>query len=116
MHSERFHAMADGLRLAARSLSIVARANRSLAEGAFADELPWLKWLPAEARAECVTEMLDHLLAGADSGLFVPFALTEGPAAATSKTIAASHKRPGPRRSSHGEAGPLHPVRGWPAH
>jgi hypothetical protein len=51
----------------------------SLAEGAFADELPWLKWLPAEARAECVTELLDHLLAGADRGLFVPFALTEGP-------------------------------------
>jgi PHD/YefM family antitoxin component YafN of YafNO toxin-antitoxin module len=74
MRSERFEAMVDGLRLAARALSIIARANRSLAEEVFADELPWLKWLPAEARPECVTELLDDLLAGADTGLLVPFA------------------------------------------
>lgn len=74
MRSERFQAMTNGLRLAARSLSIIARANRSLAEDVFAEELPWLKWLPAEARPECVAELLDHLLAGADTGLLVPFA------------------------------------------
>ena len=38
-----------------------------------AEELPWLKWLPGEARSECVSE-LDHLLAGADTGLLLPFA------------------------------------------
>ncbi|GIH71364.1 hypothetical protein [Sphaerimonospora thailandensis] len=45
-----------------------------MAEEVFAEELPWLKWLPAEARSECVTELLDHLLAGAETGLLVPFA------------------------------------------
>ncbi|MFI6321132.1 hypothetical protein ACIBG8_26580 [Nonomuraea sp. NPDC050556] len=74
MRSERFNAMADGLRLASRSLSIIARANRSMAEEVFAEELPWLTWLPAEARFECVSELLNHLLAGAETGLFLPFA------------------------------------------
>ncbi|MEO3854993.1 hypothetical protein [Acrocarpospora sp. B8E8] len=74
MRSERFQAMTDGLRLAARSLAIVARTNRGLAEEVFSEELPWLKWLPAEARLECVSELLDHLLAGAETGLLVPFA------------------------------------------
>jgi PHD/YefM family antitoxin component YafN of YafNO toxin-antitoxin module len=74
MRSERFQAMTDGLRLAARSLSIVARVNRSMAEEVFGEELPWLPWLPAEARLECISELLDHLLAGADTGLLVPFA------------------------------------------
>src|SRR5256885_10202764 len=63
MRSERFEAITAGLRLAARSLSIVARANRGMAEEVFAEELPWLTWLPAEARPECVSELLDHLLA-----------------------------------------------------
>src|SRR5262245_46943400 len=74
MRSERFQAMADGLRLASRSLAIVARTNRSLAEEVFTEQLPWLTWLPAEARPECVAELLDHLLAGAETGLLVPFA------------------------------------------
>lgn len=74
MRSERFMAMAEGLRLAARSLTIVARANRMLAEEVFAEELPWLRWLPDEARPECVCELLGELLAGADTGLFMPFA------------------------------------------
>ncbi|MEU9884211.1 hypothetical protein [Sphaerisporangium sp. NPDC051011] len=66
--------MTDGLRLAARSLSIIARSNRARAEKVFSEELPWLTWLPTEARPECVTELLDHLLAGAATGLLVPFA------------------------------------------
>ncbi|WP_406233927.1 hypothetical protein [Nocardia sp. NBC_01009] len=74
MRSERFEAMVKGLGLAARSLAIVAKANRSLAEEVFAEELPWLTWLPANARPECVTELLNHLLAGASTGLLLPFA------------------------------------------
>lgn len=74
MRSERFQAMVDGLALAAKSLAVIARANRSLAEEVFAQELPWLRWLPPGARVECVTELLDHLLAGADTGLLLPFA------------------------------------------
>jgi PHD/YefM family antitoxin component YafN of YafNO toxin-antitoxin module len=74
MRSERFQAMADGLRLAARSLSLVAKANRAMAEEVFAEELPWVKWMPEQERRECVTELLDDLLAGADTCLFLPFA------------------------------------------
>lgn len=74
MRSERFQAMTDGLSLAAKSLAVIARTNRPLAEEVFAEELPWLVWLPAEARFECVSELLDHLLAGAETGLLLPFA------------------------------------------
>jgi PHD/YefM family antitoxin component YafN of YafNO toxin-antitoxin module len=74
MRSERFQAMVDGLALAAKSLAVIARTKRALAEEVFAEELPWLVWLPAEARVECVAELLDHLLAGADTGLLLPFA------------------------------------------
>jgi len=74
MRSERFQAMADGLSLAAKSLALIARTNRRLAEEVFAEELPWLVWLPVEARFECVSELLDHLLAGAETGLLLPFA------------------------------------------
>ncbi|MEU6587593.1 hypothetical protein [Nocardia sp. NPDC046763] len=73
MRSERFEAMVKGLSLAARSLAIIAKANRALAEEVFAEELPWLTWLPADARLECVTELLDNLLAGAETGLLLPF-------------------------------------------
>ncbi|UGT40031.1 hypothetical protein LTV02_28900 [Nocardia yamanashiensis] len=73
MRSERFDAMVKGLSLAARSLAIIAKANRALAEEVFAEELPWLIWLPANARPECVQELLDHLLAGAETGLLLPF-------------------------------------------
>lgn len=73
MRSERFDAMVKGLSLAARSLAIIAKANRALAEEVFAEELPWLVWLPADARPECVQELLSHLLAGAETGLLLPF-------------------------------------------
>lgn len=73
MRSERFDAMVKGLGLAARSLAIIAKANRPLAEEVFAEELPWLTWLPAEARPECIRELLGHLLAGAETGLLLPF-------------------------------------------
>jgi hypothetical protein len=74
MRDERYRAMTEGLRLAARSLKLVVKANRGLAEDVFAEELPWLKWLPAEERPRAVNELLDDLLAGADTGLFLPLA------------------------------------------
>jgi hypothetical protein len=72
--AERFDATATGLRFAARSLAILARRHRDLAEEALAEELPWLTWLPAEDRVTCVRELLADLMAGADTGLLVPFA------------------------------------------
>jgi hypothetical protein len=73
MRDERYRAMEGALRLAARSLGLVAKANRQLAEDVFAEELPWLAWLPAEHRPEAVRELLDDLLAGADTGHYLPF-------------------------------------------
>ena len=71
---ERFDAVATGLRIAARSLAILARRHRDLAEEALAEELPWLTWLPDEERPTCVRELLADLVAGAETGLLVPFA------------------------------------------
>ncbi|MBF6082654.1 hypothetical protein IU485_14900 [Nocardia cyriacigeorgica] len=73
MRNDRYTAMDGALRIAARSLSMVAKANREMAEEVFAEELPWLTWLPAEHRAEAVRELLDNLLAGADTGFYLPF-------------------------------------------
>jgi hypothetical protein len=72
--AERFEAVATGLRIAARSLAILARRHRDLAEESLAEELPRLTWLPVEERPLCVRELLADLVAGADTGLLVPFA------------------------------------------
>jgi PHD/YefM family antitoxin component YafN of YafNO toxin-antitoxin module len=74
MRDERFHAMSEGLRLLSRSMSLVARADRNLAEEVFAEELPWIRWLPESERIQCTRELLGDLIAGADTGLFLPFA------------------------------------------
>lgn len=74
IRAERFEAVATGLRIAARSLAILARRHRDLAEEALAEELPWLAWLPVEERPICVRELLADLVAGADTGLLTPFA------------------------------------------
>ncbi len=74
MRAERFEAAAMGLRIAARSLAVLARRQRDLAEELLAEELPWLTWLPATERVACVRELLADLVAGADTGLLTPFA------------------------------------------
>ncbi|MFB4279019.1 hypothetical protein ACBJ59_27270 [Nonomuraea sp. MTCD27] len=74
MRAERFEAGASSLRIAARALAIVARRNGDLAEEVLAEELPWLTWLPDAERHECVRELLNHLIAGADTGELLPFA------------------------------------------
>jgi len=74
MRAERFEAVATGLRFAARSLAILARRHRDLAEELLAEELPWLTWLPEAERLVCVRELLADLVAGADTGLLTPFA------------------------------------------
>jgi hypothetical protein len=51
-------------------------AGRSIqsAEEVFAEELPWKRWLPENERTQCTRELLGDLIAGADTGLFLPFA------------------------------------------
>jgi PHD/YefM family antitoxin component YafN of YafNO toxin-antitoxin module len=74
MRAERFEATASGLRIAARSLAILARRDPDTAEELLAGELPWLHWLPENERGACVRELLADLVAGADTGLLLPFA------------------------------------------
>jgi hypothetical protein len=74
MRAERFEAVAAGLRIAARSLALLARRQRGLAGELLAEELPWLVWLPDEERPVCVRELLADLVAGSDTGLLTPFA------------------------------------------
>lgn len=73
MRAERFEAARQTLSIAARSLSILARRHRDLAEEALSEELPWLVWLPAEERPQATSELLDNLLAGVDTREFGPF-------------------------------------------
>ena len=74
MREERFTASLAGLRLAARSLAVLAQRHEALAEELLVEELPWLRWLPEEERPICVRELLADLRAGAETGLLLPFA------------------------------------------
>jgi PHD/YefM family antitoxin component YafN of YafNO toxin-antitoxin module len=74
MREERFEASLAALRLAARSLAILAQRHQGLAEELLAEELPWLSWLPEEERPICIRELLADLRAGAETGLLLPFA------------------------------------------
>lgn len=74
MREERFEAALAGLRLAARSLAILADRHQRLAEEVLAEELPWLHWLPEDERPVCLRELLRDLRAGAETGLLLPFA------------------------------------------
>lgn len=74
VRDERYQAARAALLTLARSMTIVARSNRVLAEEALAEDLPWLTWLPENERLQCVRELLAHLLAGADTGELLPYA------------------------------------------
>jgi hypothetical protein len=73
MRQDRFEASEEGVRLMARSFKILNRRYPELAEEVLAEELSWLHWLPENERVECVKELLADLIAGADTGLLLPF-------------------------------------------
>src|SRR5262245_17245094 len=56
------------------ALALLARRQPDYAEGLLTCEIPWLTWLPAQARHTRVRELLADLVAGADTGHFTPFA------------------------------------------
>ncbi|MGW6333575.1 hypothetical protein [Nocardia rhamnosiphila] len=72
IREDRYRAMSGALQLAARSLGPIAKANPQLAEDALVEELPWLRSLPSEHRPEAIEELLGDLLAGADTGHYLP--------------------------------------------
>lgn len=73
MREETFDATEAGVRLMARSFAILNRRYPELAEEVLAEEISWLHWLPENERPHCVKELLADLVAGADTGLMVPF-------------------------------------------
>ena len=73
VRQERFEASLTSLKIAARALATLARRDAGLAEEVLAEELPWLHWLPETERLACVKELLADLVAGADTGLLLPF-------------------------------------------
>ncbi len=73
MRADRFEAGVAGIRVAARALAILARRNSDLAEEVLAEELPWITWLPEAERHLCVRELLQDLVAGAETDEFLPF-------------------------------------------
>jgi hypothetical protein len=72
----RFEARREGMALATRVLRHLARTDPEQASDLVAEELPWLRWLPAKERGACVAELLGDLAAGAETGTLEPFGRT----------------------------------------
>jgi PHD/YefM family antitoxin component YafN of YafNO toxin-antitoxin module len=111
MRAERFEAVSSGLRIAARSLAILARRDAGLAEEVLAEELPWLHWLPEHERAACVRELLADLVAGADTGLLLPFARNLASWRATAEVWSDPRLAHDLRGPFPGDGPDLHPTR-----
>ena len=72
---ERHDRSQGAQRITTAVLAEVARARPDLAGEAMVHTLPWMAWLPSEDRAGCLTELLAHLRAGAETGELRPFEL-----------------------------------------
>ncbi|MFC0862732.1 hypothetical protein ACFHYQ_10540 [Sphaerimonospora cavernae] len=68
---------ADDAESVSERIAAVLQAERGrdawLAEKVLAEELPWTTWLPEAERQMCARELLDHMVAGADTGELLPF-------------------------------------------
>ncbi|SDN45953.1 hypothetical protein [Allokutzneria albata] len=71
---ERFDATQKSMVVAAHALQALLVRAPELAEDLLAEQLSWLHWLPADERADCMKDLLAHLMAGADTGNLLPFA------------------------------------------
>jgi hypothetical protein len=71
---ERREREAEGLRITAATLAVVARVRPDLAEQAMVETLSWMGWLPAVDRAMCLQELVSDLRSSADTGQILPFA------------------------------------------
>jgi hypothetical protein len=72
--ARRYHAWMQGIALSARMIRHLLKDDPDLAEDLLADELPWLPWMPRAEQRACLSEILTHLAAGAETGTFEPFA------------------------------------------
>lgn len=72
--AERFDAARTGMTVTTRALLALVRRDHTVAEELLTEQLPWLHWLPPDERVDCVTDLVAHLAAGADTDSLLPFA------------------------------------------
>ncbi len=76
MRAQRFNATLGGISIAARAMRQLIKRDPALAQEIIADELPWINWLLATERTQCMTDLISSLEAGAETQNMVPFAQT----------------------------------------
>ena len=64
----------QGTAVASAVVRDLAKNDWELAIKFLAEQLPWLAWMPRGEQVECLSEILTHLAAGAETGTFEPFA------------------------------------------
>jgi hypothetical protein len=72
----RYQAAMLGIAVTARMLRSLVKQAPDLAESLLSEELPWLTWMPPAEQMDCLSEVLNQLAAGAETGTFEPFART----------------------------------------
>ncbi len=77
--ARRYRAAMRGTSLASAMVRDLAKNDAELAGRLLAEQLPWLAWMPKAEQEDCLSEILTHLAAAAETGTFEPFAraLTE---------------------------------------
>lgn len=70
----RYRAAMRGSALASAMVRELAKSDSGLAATLLAGQLPWLAWMPRAEQELCLSEILVHLAAGAETGTFEPFA------------------------------------------
>jgi len=76
---ERYDALRFGLEVSTRVFRSLVKLDPDQMVTVMTEEMPWLAWLPAHERRDCVSELLTNLGAGAETGTLEPFtrAVTE---------------------------------------
>ena len=70
---ERYDALRFGLEVSTRVFRSLVKVDPEQMVSAMTEEMPWLEWLPAHERRDCVSELLTNLGAGAETGTLEPF-------------------------------------------
>ena len=73
VRQERYLAAQFGMHTATQVLRNFIKEDPEHTAELVAEQMPWLEWLPAHERLDCVNELLTNLAAGADTGTFEPF-------------------------------------------
>ncbi len=74
MRAGRYRAAMRGMSLASAMVRDLAKKDAAPAARLLAEQLPWLAWMPKPEQQACLSEILTHLAAGAETGTFEPFA------------------------------------------